>query len=117
MRSALTRVSCIASSEGPITVVAALVWACGVGVPVAVTTMARAPRPAFGHQVALDVIELARVKAGRLQLSKRAGGDDEVIAAFNAGDDLKAAVGRGDGGPDDVALAEQIDDCTGDLYA
>ncbi len=69
------------------------------------------------HNVALDRIEPAGVKAGRLQLAKALGGNQQEEAAFDPGNNLKTAVSRGDSGADCFAAADQNHVGAGDLGA
>ncbi len=60
----------------------------------------------FKHDVAFHRVETAGVEAGRLQLTKAGRVDDQKEAALDAGENLKAAVGGGDGGADSFAAAD-----------
>ena len=80
-RRALIRSSRSARSSGPSTVVAALVCGCGVGVPVAVTTMDSRTHAGSSTTLRSMRVELAGIEVGRLQLAKALGRDDQKEAA------------------------------------
>ena len=69
------------------------------------------------NEIALHTVKLAGVKAGCLQLAKGFGGDDEVKAAFHAGEQLEGTVCAGGGGGDDGTAMNEVDDGAGDFGA
>ena len=97
--------------------VAALVCGCGVGVPVAVTTMDSRTQAGSSTNVSFNGIKLAGVEIGRLQLTKALGRDDEKKAAARPGGDFEAAVGRGDCRGNDFSVAYKSNTGAGDLGA
>ena len=60
---------------------------------------------------------MAGVEVRRLQLTEGLCRDDEKEAAGSAGEDLEAAIGRGDCRGDDLTVAHERDGCAGDFGA
>ena len=93
--------------RGESTVIEELVCGCGVGVPVAVTTIDWMNPGWLQDQVALDVIERTGVEIRCLQLAKPGSGDDQEEVSAGSSGDLKTAVGMGGAGGGNGLFAEQ----------